>query len=62
MLKFSQVPKVSCNFPQNVEVNLGSLSEMIDTEIPCNRTIPLCKVLPTYQVNSRFSLVGSKLT
>ena len=30
MLKFSRVPQASCNFPQNLEVNLGSLSDMID--------------------------------
>ena len=31
MLKFSQVSKASCNFHQNLEVNLGSISKMIDT-------------------------------
>ena len=62
MLKFNRVPKASCNFPQNLEINLGSRSEIMDIGIPCNRTIPRYTALLACQVNSRFSLVGSELT
>ena len=41
VLKFSRVPKDSYNFPQNLKVNLGSWSEIMDIGIPCNKTISL---------------------
>ena len=35
MLKFSLVPKASCNFPQNLEVNLRSRYKIMDIGIAC---------------------------
>ena len=62
MLKFSQVLKASCNFRKNLEVNLGSLSEMMDIGIPCNRTISLMYSFASLSSDSPFSLVESELT
>ena len=41
MLKLSRVPKADYNSFQNLDVNRGSLSDTIDSGIPCNRTISL---------------------